>query len=69
MKKLIIKNCGQCPHFSKGGPYGKVMYRPFCSNMPDGKYLPFIELLNKGRERYRAQPTYEIPEWCLLEDY
>ena len=57
MKKLVIKNCGDCPHLFKH------KQNPACSKM--NKWLPFKEgNKKKGTE---LTPTYIIPIWCPLE--
>lgn len=68
MKIYPIKDCLDCPCMRKGGPYGNVLFLPFCNQ---GKYLelPYTKIQIGTSEKFRAAPTYEIHPECTLEDY
>ena len=66
-KKFIpINSCSECPSRDHRGAFGRIAYIPICR--ATGKELPYDVVTNPISGISSASATYEIPEWCPLED-
>ena len=63
-RKIVIKNCDQCPNSKHKGGFGKISFIPFCIKYL--KELPYTVEVGKTGFTY-ASSTGVIPEWCPLE--
>lgn len=66
MKKIVIENCGQCPHKKTGGGFAAVSYIPSCRL--SNRELPYTVRASTGVKVLVAGGTNEIPNWCKLKD-
>lgn len=60
IKIIRIETCKECTNRDHKGAFGRISYIPICRKA--GMELPYTE--HKGK----ASPTYEIPDWCPLEN-
>ena len=78
-KKIVIESCSTCPHKDHSGQFTPGGAYPLCrkAKLPEGEKYPDYKgtsrvLPYKVGERYNhipcRQATYEIPDWCPLED-
>lgn len=67
-KKIVIKDCSECPHKDHKGGFGEVSYIPICIHIRiiDRRELPYT--VGLAHNVVVASPTYVIPEWCPLTD-
>lgn len=63
-RKIVIENCGECPHKGHKGAFGRVAYVPRCGKT--GKDLPYTKVVG-ATDSIHAQYTGVIPDWCPLE--
>lgn len=64
-KKIVINNCGDCPHINYGGGFGKISYLPSCV-ADEARDLPYKTVSRKSV--LQARITDVIPVWCMLMD-
>lgn len=64
-RKIVIKTCEECPHIGREGVFCRIAYIPRCANAK--KNLPHEVVVSK-QGFVSAKPTYEIPDWCPLEE-
>lgn len=63
-KKLVVRDCGECPFLQHGGGFGRIAYIPRCGK--SGEQLPFTTAASRNMLVARREPG--IPDSCPLED-
>ena len=74
-RKIVIENCGQCPHMDHSGHFTPGGAYPLCSatKAPPGQRKFAMRILpwEVGPDEPTQVPTrvfsYVIPDWCPLE--
>lgn len=66
VKKIVIESCLTCPHRGHLGGFAGISFVPCCKKFKS-KGLPH-GISNSVTLGVHASPTYEIPDWCPLED-
>ena len=62
-RKIVIQDCGECPHSDHKGAFGKVSRIPVCRKAD--RELPWTPSVgNRGRVSAKREPG--IPDWCPL---
>ena len=64
-KKLVIQNCGECPHKDHKGAFAKISRVPVCRKTD--KELPYAISIGPSGN-LSAIPTNVIPANCTLLD-
>ncbi|MCK5306993.1 MAG: hypothetical protein KAJ73_00140 [Zetaproteobacteria bacterium] len=62
-RKIVIKDCDDCPHLDHMGAFGKVAYVPRCGK--SGDTLPYTVGAPDGNPTAYSEPG--IPDSCPLE--
>ena len=65
-RKIVIQDCGECPHSDHKGAFGKVSRIPVCRKAD--RELPWTPSVgNRGRvSAVSAKREPGIPDWCPL---
>ena len=62
-RKIVIQDCGECPHSDHKGAFGKVSRIPVCRKAD--RELPWTPSVgNRGSVSAKREPG--IPDWCPL---
>ena len=62
-RKIVIKDCDDCPHIEHRGAFGQVSYVPRCGK--SGDTLPHTVSAPRGNPTATIKPG--IPDSCPLE--